>query len=49
MAVSYTHLADCIILLKDGEIKEIGSFDNLMALKGEFYKIYSAQADVFRS
>lgn len=42
-------IADCIILLKDGEIKEIGSFDNLMALKGEFYKIYSAQADVFRS
>ena len=42
-------IADRIILLKDGEIKEIGSFDNLMALKGEFYKIYSAQADVFKS
>ena len=42
-------IADRIILLKDGEIQENGSFDTLMDLKGEFYKIFSAQADAFKN
>lgn len=52
-AIMVTHhmasvkIADRIILLKDGKIQEEGSFENLMALKGEFYNIYSTQAETF--
>ena len=41
-------IADRIIYLKDGRIKEEGSFDKLMSMKGEFYKLYSTQANKYK-
>lgn len=41
-------IADRIIYLKDGRIKEEGSFDKLMLMKGEFYKLYSTQANKYK-
>lgn len=36
--------ADRIAVIKDGGVAEIGSYDELMAKKGEFYKLKSLQA-----
>ena len=36
--------ADRIAVIKDGGVAEIGSFDELMAKKGEFYKLKSLQS-----
>ncbi|KAI9292762.1 P-loop containing nucleoside triphosphate hydrolase protein, partial [Neoconidiobolus thromboides FSU 785] len=33
--------ADCIICLKDGKIHEQGTHDDLLKLKGEYYKLWS--------
>lgn len=35
--------ADKIAVIKDGRCVELGSFDELMAKKGEFYKLRSLQ------
>lgn len=40
-------LADRIILLNEGCIEENGSFEELMNAKGNFYKMYSAQAAAY--
>ncbi|MBS2100244.1 ABC transporter ATP-binding protein [Carboxylicivirga linearis] len=37
--LSTIHLADTIIVLKDGEICENGSYEDLISLKGEFYNM----------
>jgi len=41
-------IVDRIIYLKDGRIREEGSFDKLMVMKGEFYKLYSTQANKYK-
>lgn len=35
--------ADCIVVVKDGTITEIGTYDELMAKKGEFYELKKLQ------
>lgn len=35
---------DKIIVMKDGNICEIGSHDQLMSIRGEYYQLYSAQS-----
>ncbi len=35
--------ADNILVLKNGRIVESGTYDQLMSLKGEFYRIYSLE------
>ena len=42
-----TKLADKIIVLKNGQLVEEGSFDNLIKFKGEFYNMYKIQADSY--
>ncbi len=37
-----TH-ADRIVLIEDGEIKEVGSHDELMKMKGHYYDLYQVQ------
>ena len=37
-----TH-ADRIVLIEDGEIKEVGSHDELMRLRGGYYNLYQVQ------
>lgn len=36
--------ADRIAVIKDGQCKELGTYDELMALKGEFYQLKSIQS-----
>ena len=36
--------ADRIAVIKDGGVAEIGSFEELMEKKGEFYKLKSLQS-----
>ncbi len=38
---------DKIILFKDGEVAESGTYTELMKLKGEFYKMYKAQGKYY--
>lgn len=35
--------ADRIFVIDDGQIKESGSHDELLAAKGAYYKLYAAQ------
>ncbi len=35
--------SDCIYFLKDGEIKESGKHDELMAINGEYHHLYTSQ------
>lgn len=42
-----TKLADKIILLDKGELREEGSFEELIRLKREFYNMYKIQADSY--
>lgn len=42
--LSSATVADKIIVLKDGEISEIGSHEELMAKKGDYYTLFSTQA-----
>ncbi len=41
--------ADCIMYVDDGRIVEKGSHDELMAVKGEYYKLYMSQFDFLRN
>ena len=40
--------ADCIMYVNNGGIQEKGNHDELMALKGEYYKLYIAQFDFLK-
>nr|WP_321408335.1 ABC transporter ATP-binding protein [uncultured Carboxylicivirga sp.] len=40
--LSTIHLADIIVVLKDGEIYENGSYEDLISSKGEFYKMVNS-------
>ena len=42
--LSSATVADKIIVLKSGEISEIGRHEELMAKKGDYYKLFSTQA-----
>jgi len=42
-------LADRIIVMKDGEIVQIGTHSELINTKGEYQKLYSAQEQWYRS
>ena len=35
--------ADKIVVLRDGKIAETGSHEELLAKKGEYFKLYSSQ------
>ncbi|EMB73067.1 ABC-type multidrug/protein/lipid transport system, ATPase component [Streptococcus mutans 15VF2] len=37
---------DSIIFLKDGVVSEIGGFDSLMSVKGDFYELYSQESEI---
>ena len=35
--------ADMIVVIKDGRVAEAGDHDKLLALQGEYYKLYKNQ------
>ena len=41
--LSTIRFADKILFLKEGQVVEIGSHDELMAKQGEYYRFYTAQ------
>lgn len=41
------HLADQIAVMKEGEIVEIGGFQELLEKRGEFFKLYHKQANMY--
>ncbi len=41
--------ADLILLIKDGEVAESGTHEQLMALKGDYYQMQQAQAGIEQS
>ena len=41
--LSTIYTADCIAVLKSGEVVEIGTHDELLEKKGEYYKLNQAQ------
>ena len=43
-----TQYADRIIVLDQGAVTEEGSFSELLALKGKYYEMYTAQAELYR-
>ncbi len=43
-----TKYADKILVLDQGTIAEEGTFEELLALKGKYYEMYAAQADLYR-
>ncbi len=46
--LSSTRFCDRIIYLKDGRIAESGTHEELMALKGEYFKMYEMQSYYYR-
>lgn len=40
-------IADRIIVFKDGNIVEIGTHDELMAIQEEYYRLYTIQSELF--
>lgn len=45
---STTTFVDKIIFLKDGEIKEFGSHEELMNMQGDYYRLYEMQANKYK-
>jgi len=43
-----THFVDRIFVLKNGKIIETGNHEQLMALKGYYYELYTAQSSQFK-
>ena len=43
-----TRLCDKIIVMKEGRIIEQGSHNQLMAVKGEYYKMFTAQQQFYK-
>ncbi|MFN3365554.1 ABC transporter ATP-binding protein [Exiguobacterium sp. s142] len=41
------HLADQIVVMKEGRIVEIGGFQELLEMRGEFFKLYDKQANMY--
>ncbi len=41
-------LADCVIVMKDGQIIESGSHEELLKLNGEYARLFSAQAQWYQ-
>lgn len=41
------HFADKIVVMDKGSIKEFGTFDELMKMKGEFYTIFTTQSGAY--
>ena len=46
--LSTVRMANCIYLLKDGQIAEMGTHDELIALKGEYAQLFEIQAARYR-
>lgn len=46
--LSSTRFCDKIFYLKDGQIIEIGTHNELMALHGEYYKMYNLQSVYYK-
>lgn len=45
--IAFASIADEIIVMRDGRIVESGSHDELMKLKAEYYKMFTAQASMY--
>lgn len=43
-----TRYADKIIVLDKGSVVEEGTYEELLALKGKYYEMYTAQAELYR-
>ena len=41
-------MADRVVLLQDGEIKEIGTHRELMSLGGRYAELYNMQAEGYK-
>lgn len=46
--VSTVKMADCIAVLDDGRIVEHGSHEELLALGGQYARLYNMQAEKYR-
>ena len=46
--LSLTQKSDVIVVLEDGEVKEIGNHSQLMKLQGEYANMWSRQAEVYQ-
>ena len=46
--LSSTRFCDRILLVKDGKIAESGTHDELMALKGLYYRMYQVQSYYYK-
>ena len=46
--LSSVQMADCILVLKDGELVEIGRHSDLLAKRGEYFELWSLQAEKFK-
>ncbi len=46
--LSAVRMADCIYFLEDGEVREIGTHDQLIALGGGYAKLFEIQASHYR-
>ena len=46
--LSSVQMADCILVLKDGELVEIGRHNDLLAKRGEYFELWSLQAEKFK-
>ncbi|MGO4937284.1 ABC transporter ATP-binding protein [Fundicoccus sp. Sow4_H7] len=44
-----TRFCDRILYLREGKVTEVGSHNELMALKGDYYNLYEAQAYYYRN
>ena len=45
--LSSTRFCDRIFFLEDGQIKEVGTHEELMQLKGEYYNLFSIQKQYY--
>lgn len=45
---SFTRLADKILVLKNGSIVELGNHDNLMENRGDYYEMFTTQANRYK-
>jgi ATP-binding cassette subfamily B protein len=47
--LSSVHMADKILVLKDGRLVEEGNHDSLMAMQGEYASMFNLQAEHYRT
>ncbi|QVK18412.1 ABC transporter ATP-binding protein [Mycoplasmatota bacterium] len=47
--ISFARLADKIVMMKEGEIVEMGSHEELILKKGYYYELFSSQQELYQS